>query len=829
MRVYNKLFKKVKMTSSEILNKYIKVWNTNGVITHHEIMSENPLNVIIEFGIHKFIVICPKENDTTSSYIIKSGHKYFEYEWLDDLTLYCLEKNPTPKKFINILEKFVGKLQNDKYIEILNKQKNIYSSVENDVAKYVKQKELESLLDKSFGVVVSDKKYIYNKPTVGKIVIAEYMKLWNKLKYFTLELPDNNIYKWEIRFNSFDNPTLMESLAILKSKYGYSYISIEIYFHDCLYPNYPPVIKLVRPRLCNALMHKLSNMKMLQLKYWNPSCDIETIINKIYGILNSNAIIDTDTEFNDIEKYPNGTMLPIESYLLDLASFTEITLPGVDVEIDINTEKHTKPQNDTTNKTQTQTVWKSGTGYGSNNVISKWDVDKYLENVETRDKQAQILLNKITYEIQELTNYDLTVSIINDSVLPKYIISLLHETPLLEMRKHLPLYINIFNLLGNLVFDEAMIIYSTQISGYTIFDMLEKLYNMCLIAKQHFNIVAKYDVDDSIENICDIVNDINNTDNIDDDLVCIIINLFTMIEPCYKNYLRKINATKEQETGMNQDRQNASDNNTDKKKYVELMEKLRDNDDDVKLIGTNFYYQQNFNKEKTFKMSRDTLKRINDELLTLPSLPISYEALIISRYDSNYPTAIRTIITGPEDTPYEGGCFIFDTFLHKDFPANPPYVWFLNTGNKRMNPNLYNCGKVCLSILGTWHAQKGETWDPNISTLTQIYTSIQSQILVEEPYFNEPGFEKYNNETGKQNSKNYNDNVRLLTMKHAMYDLINCPDSYPQFSDVITMHFMLKKERILQVCKKWVNESPKTMKNEYEAVYDKLAEKLQKL
>ena len=41
------------------------------------------------------------------------------------------------------------------------------------------------------------------------------------------------------------------------------------------------------------------------------------------------------------------------------------------------------------------------------------------------------------------------------------------------------------------------------------------------------------------------------------------------------------------------------------------------------------------------------------------------------------------------------------------------------------DPNLYNCGKVCLSLLGTW---EGEGWTPDKSTLTQVLVSIQGYV-----------------------------------------------------------------------------------------------------
>jgi ubiquitin-protein ligase len=62
------------------------------------------------------------------------------------------------------------------------------------------------------------------------------------------------------------------------------------------------------------------------------------------------------------------------------------------------------------------------------------------------------------------------------------------------------------------------------------------------------------------------------------------------------------------------------------------------------------------------------------------------------------------------------------------------------SGKIRFNPNLYACGKVCLSLLGTWRGNATENWDAKVSTLLQVLVSIQSIIMAEEVYFNEPGF-----------------------------------------------------------------------------------------
>ncbi len=48
----------------------------------------------------------------------------------------------------------------------------------------------------------------------------------------------------------------------------------------------------------------------------------------------------------------------------------------------------------------------------------------------------------------------------------------------------------------------------------------------------------------------------------------------------------------------------------------------------------------------------------------------------------------------------------------------------------RFNPNLYNCGKVCLSLLGTWQGAKGETWDPSASSTLQVAVLLLGQFCV---------------------------------------------------------------------------------------------------
>ena len=57
-----------------------------------------------------------------------------------------------------------------------------------------------------------------------------------------------------------------------------------------------------------------------------------------------------------------------------------------------------------------------------------------------------------------------------------------------------------------------------------------------------------------------------------------------------------------------------------------------------------------------------------------------------------------------------------------------------------------------------------------------MLVSIQSLILVPDPYFNEPGYERSRGTpTGQQNSMDYNANIKQATMKWAMLEQMRNP------------------------------------------------------
>lgn len=104
---------------------------------------------------------------------------------------------------------------------------------------------------------------------------------------------------------------------------------------------------------------------------------------------------------------------------------------------------------------------------------------------------------------------------------------------------------------------------------------------------------------------------------------------------------------------------------------------------------------------------------------------------------------LHALIVGPPETPYEFGFFEFIFKFPRDYPIKSPHVTCIttNSGRTRFGPNIYNTGKVCLSILGTWHGEKGEEWS-SAQGLESVLLSIQS-LMSSNPMENEPGFEEF--------------------------------------------------------------------------------------
>lgn len=126
-----------------------------------------------------------------------------------------------------------------------------------------------------------------------------------------------------------------------------------------------------------------------------------------------------------------------------------------------------------------------------------------------------------------------------------------------------------------------------------------------------------------------------------------------------------------------------------------------------------------------------------------------------------------SLIMGPDETPYFGGYFFFEIIYPDEYPKNSPKVRLLTVDKDvRFNPNLYEDGKVCLSILGTW---AGPSWTP-VMNIRLVLDSIRS-LMGHFPVKNEPGFEHV--KPDDIISMEYNQYIIYNTYRVAILNVLN--------------------------------------------------------
>ena len=157
------------------------------------------------------------------------------------------------------------------------------------------------------------------------------------------------------------------------------------------------------------------------------------------------------------------------------------------------------------------------------------------------------------------------------------------------------------------------------------------------------------------------------------------------------------------------------------------------------------------------------VKRLTRDLRDLQRDPLDSNGIYYQHDDVDFLRG-RAVIIGPEKTPYQYGYYFFDLFFPEEYPYKPPKVVFqTREGTLRFNPNLYACGKVCVSILNTW---SGPQWTA-CQSIRSVLLSLQS-LLNDHPLQNEPGFE---NDVGER-SKAYEAVIRHENFRYAFLEML---------------------------------------------------------
>lgn len=161
-------------------------------------------------------------------------------------------------------------------------------------------------------------------------------------------------------------------------------------------------------------------------------------------------------------------------------------------------------------------------------------------------------------------------------------------------------------------------------------------------------------------------------------------------------------------------------------------------------------------------ISKETIQRLLKDVKQIMKNPLTDQGIYYIHDDEDMLKGYAMII-GPSDTPYFGGNYFFEITYPYDYPHSPPKLKYCTNGNNvRFNPNLYACGKVCVSLFNTW---RGEQWTSCQTIATSLLTLCT--LLCKDPLLNEPGVTK-----GNKDMENYNEIIEFSNLNIAVCDIL---------------------------------------------------------
>nr|GEV76947.1 hypothetical protein [Tanacetum cinerariifolium] len=158
---------------------------------------------------------------------------------------------------------------------------------------------------------------------------------------------------------------------------------------------------------------------------------------------------------------------------------------------------------------------------------------------------------------------------------------------------------------------------------------------------------------------------------------------------------------------------------------------------------------------------------------------------------------LRAVIIGEKRTPYHDGLFFFDVCFPSTYPISPPLVRYHSCG-LGINPNLYKCGKVRLSVPETSGGPEVAMWLPSASTILKLLVSVQTLILNTKPLFNDVTYVKHN-----YMYMLYNEMTFVRSLKTMVY-IMNKPPK--NFEELVVGHFRNHVRNILMACKAYMED-----------------------
>ena len=106
----------------------------------------------------------------------------------------------------------------------------------------------------------------------------------SKETFIVPETVGDNIFQWNVELSEFSDTALDQDFRHL--------LQLQLDFSMDLYPFFPPLVRVIRPRLQGSMMLRVTTMLILKLAYWDPVRDMKSVLLDFKTFLSTWAMLD---------------------------------------------------------------------------------------------------------------------------------------------------------------------------------------------------------------------------------------------------------------------------------------------------------------------------------------------------------------------------------------------------------------------------------------------------------------------------------------------------------------------------------------------------------
>ena len=634
------------------------------------------------------------------------------------------------------------------------------------------------------------------------------------------EAVGDSVYHWSVRLSRFAaGSPAQKFLGLLERAHGYGHVELDVRFAMDLYPFFPPVVRLVRPRVGDDALQRVAQLPSLRLSGWDSVRGMAPVLRDVAAVVAA-EVAATAPPPGDARNDPyathQGAYAPLEHVLMRLGLLTETPPrrralaarvagraspePGA-----VQREKPWRPAAGALDPLAPapapapapaaagpgrradrpkRAYWAAGTGYGHDNSTTtvSWDVDAYLAAQRETDRLLSEALREVRGALDDTGRWPGDMACVGASALVPVLATYLRNESLVDASRHAPLYSGAMRLLSAVAAHVPACLVGAVDDDAADGDASararlaveaadagrrpegQSLYGLTRVLKDRLRIFERATAKETGRpaapgapgaaaappavpppRFAGARRRRTTTSRPPRSCRSSPRPSRTSTRPCgaspaarsapRRRRRRPRSGVRTEDTAPGADA--AAPGADAEAAYKAALGPLQYDDADDAA-------QWRLPAAAAPRPHPAFRRRLAQEHVDVShSLPLNLASSAWCRCHPSRMDALRVAISAPEGTPYAAGVFVFDVRFPPSFPAAPPSVTMLTTGRGtvRFNPNLYECGKVCLSLLGTWEGKGGETWNAETSTLLQVLVSIQALIFVSDPYYNEPGFE----------------------------------------------------------------------------------------